>query len=79
MTKLKPEESLSEQWRELWQDALQEDDTTPVLTHLADDDRRRVLSLIADFRKELDKRTIGPRGRGAGSFNAASVERCLYA
>ena len=57
------EESLSEQWRELWQDALQEDDTTPVLTHLADDDRRRVLSLIADFRKELDKRTIGPRGR----------------
>ena len=28
------EESLSEQWRELWQDALQEDDTTPVLTHL---------------------------------------------
>ena len=57
------EESLSEQWRELWQDALQEDDTTPVLTHLADEDRRRVLSLIADFRKELDKRTIGPRGR----------------
>ena len=54
---------LSEQWRELWQDALQEDDTTPVLTHLADEDRRRVLSLIADFRKELDKRTIGPRGR----------------
>jgi glutamate-ammonia-ligase adenylyltransferase len=34
-----------------------------VLAHLADDDRRRVLSLIADFRKELDKRTIGPRGR----------------
>lgn len=34
-----------------------------MLTHLADEDRRRVLSLIADFRKELDKRTIGPRGR----------------
>ena len=43
MTKLKPGKSRSEQWRELWQDALQEDDTTPVLTHLADDDRRRVL------------------------------------
>ena len=57
------EESLSEQWRELWQDALQEDDTTPVLAHLAEDDQRRVLTLIADFRKELDKRTIGPRGR----------------
>ncbi|MHA6434449.1 [protein-PII] uridylyltransferase family protein, partial [Escherichia coli] len=32
------EESLSEQWRELWQDALQEDDTTPVLAHLSEDD-----------------------------------------
>ncbi|HCD1256288.1 bifunctional [glutamate--ammonia ligase]-adenylyl-L-tyrosine phosphorylase/[glutamate--ammonia-ligase] adenylyltransferase [Citrobacter sp. ANG330] len=57
------EDALSEQWRELWQDALQEDDTPPVLSHLADDDRIRVLALIADFRKELDKRTIGPRGR----------------
>ena len=51
------------QWRELWQDALQEDDTTPVLAHLSEDDRKQVLTLIADFRKELDKRTIGPRGR----------------
>lgn len=57
------EDALSEQWRELWQDALQEDDTPPVLSHLTDDDRMRVLALIADFRKELDKRTIGPRGR----------------
>lgn len=57
------EESLSEQWRELWQDALQEDDTTPVLAHLSEDERKQVLMLIADFRKELDKRTIGPRGR----------------
>ncbi|HGL6329141.1 TPA: bifunctional [glutamate--ammonia ligase]-adenylyl-L-tyrosine phosphorylase/[glutamate--ammonia-ligase] adenylyltransferase [Citrobacter amalonaticus] len=57
------EDALSEQWRELWQDALQEDDTPPVLSHLTDDDRLRVLALIADFRKELDKRTIGPRGR----------------
>lgn len=57
------EDALSEQWRELWQDALQEDDTPPVLAHLTDDDRMRVLALIADFRKELDKRTIGPRGR----------------
>jgi glutamate-ammonia-ligase adenylyltransferase len=62
MTKRIPGRALSEHWRELWQDALQEDDTTPVLAHLADDDRRRV-ALIADFRKELDKRTIGPRGR----------------
>ncbi|MGP3592680.1 bifunctional [glutamate--ammonia ligase]-adenylyl-L-tyrosine phosphorylase/[glutamate--ammonia-ligase] adenylyltransferase [Vagococcus sp. WN89Y] len=58
-----PEEELSEQWRELWQDALNEEDTTPGLAHLSDDDRRRVVALIADFRKELARRTIGPRGR----------------
>lgn len=58
-----PEDALSEQWRELWQDALQEEDTTPGLAHLSDEDRRRVVALVADFRKELDKRTIGPRGR----------------
>lgn len=63
MTKPKRRKTRSEQWRELWQDALQEDDTPPVLAHLTDDDRMRVLALIADFRKELDKRTIGPRGR----------------
>lgn len=57
------EEQLSEDWRELWQDTLQEDDTPVVLTHLSDDDRHHVLSQVADFRKELDKRTIGPRGR----------------
>ncbi|WGL56810.1 bifunctional [glutamate--ammonia ligase]-adenylyl-L-tyrosine phosphorylase/[glutamate--ammonia-ligase] adenylyltransferase [Kluyvera intermedia] len=57
------EEQLSEDWRELWQDTLQEDDTPAVLMHLRDEDRHHVLSQVADFRKELDKRTIGPRGR----------------
>lgn len=57
------EGTLSEHWGELWQDALQEDDSTPALAHLCDEDRRRVVALIADFRKDLDKRTIGPRGR----------------
>jgi len=57
------DDALSEHWRELWQDALQEDDTTPVLAHLSDDDRHRVVALIADFRLELNKRAIGPRGR----------------
>ena len=57
------DDTLSEHWRELWQDALQEDDTTPVLAHLSDDDRHRVVALIADFRLELNKRAIGPRGR----------------
>ena len=57
------DEQLSEQWRELWQDTLEDDDATPVLTHLADGDRIRVVALIADFRRELTRRTIGPRGR----------------
>ena len=57
------EEQLSEDWRELWQDTLQEDDNPSVLAHLNEEDRRQVLALITDFRHELDKRTIGPRGR----------------
>ncbi len=57
------DEQLSEQWRELWQDTLEADDATPVLAHLADGDRIRVVALIADFRRELTRRTIGPRGR----------------
>ncbi|WP_263753915.1 bifunctional [glutamate--ammonia ligase]-adenylyl-L-tyrosine phosphorylase/[glutamate--ammonia-ligase] adenylyltransferase [Kosakonia cowanii] len=57
------DEALSEQWRELWQDALQEEDSTPGIAHLSDEDRRRVVALIADFRHELDKRPIGQRGR----------------
>lgn len=56
------EEERSEPWREVWQDALQEDDSTPVLAHLADEDRRQVLTLIADFRKELDKRLSARAG-----------------
>lgn len=57
------DEQLSEQWRELWQDTLEDDDATPVLAHLSDGDRIRVVALIADFRRELTRRTIGPRGR----------------
>ena len=57
------EEQLSEAWNELWQDTLQDEDTPSVLSHLGDDDRHQVLVQIADFHKELDKRTIGPRGR----------------
>ena len=58
-----PDEQLSGQWRELWLDALQEEDSTPGLAHLSDEARHRVVAEIADFRSELDRRTIGPRGR----------------
>ena len=57
------EDKLNEGWRELWHDALDADDATPVLAHLSEECRARVLSLLTDFRRETDKRTIGPRGR----------------
>ncbi|EOU9510386.1 bifunctional [glutamate--ammonia ligase]-adenylyl-L-tyrosine phosphorylase/[glutamate--ammonia-ligase] adenylyltransferase [Cronobacter dublinensis] len=57
------EESLTEGWRELWHDALEADDDTPVLSALGAESRMRLLATLADFRKETEKRTIGPRGR----------------
>lgn len=57
------EESLTEGWRELWHDALDADDDAPVLSALGAESRMRLLATLADFRKETEKRTIGPRGR----------------
>jgi len=57
------EDKLAEAWRELWQDALDADATTPVLEHLTPEARSEVLRLVSDFRQDTDKRTIGPRGR----------------
>ncbi|MEB5922034.1 bifunctional [glutamate--ammonia ligase]-adenylyl-L-tyrosine phosphorylase/[glutamate--ammonia-ligase] adenylyltransferase [Franconibacter daqui] len=57
------EDKLNEGWRELWHDAIDADDATPVLGHLGAECRAQVLSLLTDFRREIDKRTIGPRGR----------------
>ncbi|ELZ8931376.1 bifunctional [glutamate--ammonia ligase]-adenylyl-L-tyrosine phosphorylase/[glutamate--ammonia-ligase] adenylyltransferase [Cronobacter dublinensis] len=57
------EESLTEGWRELWHDALDANDDTPVLSALGAESRMRLLATLADFRKETEKRTIGPRGR----------------
>ncbi|EOZ6412890.1 bifunctional [glutamate--ammonia ligase]-adenylyl-L-tyrosine phosphorylase/[glutamate--ammonia-ligase] adenylyltransferase [Cronobacter turicensis] len=57
------EEALNEGWRELWHDALDADDDAPVLSALGAEGRMRFLATLADFRKETEKRTIGPRGR----------------
>ena len=57
------EDSASEAWRELWLDALDSDETTPVLNHLTPEVRRQVIRYIADFREDTNKRTIGSRGR----------------
>lgn len=53
------EELLLEQWCELWQDVLQEDDIMLVLVYFSEDDCKQVLMLIVDFCKELDKCIIG--------------------
>ncbi|NIY47795.1 bifunctional [glutamate--ammonia ligase]-adenylyl-L-tyrosine phosphorylase/[glutamate--ammonia-ligase] adenylyltransferase [Cedecea colo] len=57
------EDKIAEAWRELWQDALDADDTTAVLSHLTPEARGEVLRLVGEFRQDTDKRTIGPRGR----------------
>ncbi len=57
------EDKLAEGWREFWLDACDADVTNPVLSHLDSESQRQVVALAVDFRKEVDKRTIGPRGR----------------
>ncbi|PVZ85152.1 bifunctional [glutamate--ammonia ligase]-adenylyl-L-tyrosine phosphorylase/[glutamate--ammonia-ligase] adenylyltransferase [Serratia sp. S1B] len=47
----------------LWQDALDENELTPLTPHLTPESRRQMLHTIAGFRHDVDKRTIGPRGR----------------
>lgn len=57
------EDPLSEAWQDLWLDAREEDENSPVLAHLPAELRREVLHRIADFHADADKRAIGPRGR----------------
>lgn len=57
------EDNVSEGWRELWFDALDADENTAVLRHLSTESRAEFLKQIRHFRQEIDKRTLGPRGR----------------
>ncbi|MBC3377894.1 bifunctional [glutamate--ammonia ligase]-adenylyl-L-tyrosine phosphorylase/[glutamate--ammonia-ligase] adenylyltransferase [Serratia fonticola] len=50
-------------YHSLWQDALDENELAPLTPHLDEEARRQMLRSIADFRHDVDKRTIGPRGR----------------
>ncbi|MHC5176123.1 bifunctional [glutamate--ammonia ligase]-adenylyl-L-tyrosine phosphorylase/[glutamate--ammonia-ligase] adenylyltransferase [Serratia rhizosphaerae] len=47
----------------LWLDALDEQEIAPLTPHLGEEERRMMLRTLADFRQDVDKRTIGPRGR----------------
>ncbi|PLV60799.1 bifunctional [glutamate--ammonia ligase]-adenylyl-L-tyrosine phosphorylase/[glutamate--ammonia-ligase] adenylyltransferase [Erwinia sp. B116] len=49
----------------LWQDRLEEAELAPLVPHLAGDARQQLLNAINGFRHDVDKRTIGPRGRQA--------------
>lgn len=50
-------------YHSLWQDALEESELAPLTPHLDEEARRQILRSIAGFRHDVDKRTIGPRGR----------------
>ncbi|MFC0140649.1 bifunctional [glutamate--ammonia ligase]-adenylyl-L-tyrosine phosphorylase/[glutamate--ammonia-ligase] adenylyltransferase [Erwinia mallotivora] len=49
----------------LWQDRLEEAELIPLVPHLGDAARQRLLQIMTDFHQDVDKRTIGPRGRQA--------------
>ncbi|WP_409429896.1 bifunctional [glutamate--ammonia ligase]-adenylyl-L-tyrosine phosphorylase/[glutamate--ammonia-ligase] adenylyltransferase [Pantoea sp.] len=49
----------------LWQDLPEEADLTPLALQLTDAQRQQLLSALNAFRLDVNKRTIGPRGRQA--------------
>ncbi|MGB9098673.1 bifunctional [glutamate--ammonia ligase]-adenylyl-L-tyrosine phosphorylase/[glutamate--ammonia-ligase] adenylyltransferase, partial [Erwinia sp.] len=55
----------AEDYGVLWQDRLEEAELAPLVPHLESEARQRLLQTINDFRQDVDKRTIGPRGRQA--------------
>ncbi|WP_428944236.1 bifunctional [glutamate--ammonia ligase]-adenylyl-L-tyrosine phosphorylase/[glutamate--ammonia-ligase] adenylyltransferase [Pantoea sp. FN060301] len=55
----------SEEYGVLWQDRLEEAELAPLVPHLETPARQQLLRAITEFRQDVDKRTIGPRGRQA--------------
>ncbi|WP_034917085.1 bifunctional [glutamate--ammonia ligase]-adenylyl-L-tyrosine phosphorylase/[glutamate--ammonia-ligase] adenylyltransferase [Erwinia sp. 9145] len=55
----------AEEFGTLWQDRLEEAELTPLVPHLDAQTRQRLLRAINDFHRDVDKRTVGPRGRQA--------------
>ncbi|MFP1882636.1 bifunctional [glutamate--ammonia ligase]-adenylyl-L-tyrosine phosphorylase/[glutamate--ammonia-ligase] adenylyltransferase [Lonsdalea quercina] len=52
-----------EHCRSLWQDGLDEGELASLTPHLPEENRTNLLYQLQDFRSELSRRTIGPRGR----------------
>ena len=57
------EESENQEMSELWHDKLEQSELDSLLTHLDDGERKSVFRTLTEFRQDVDKRTIGPRGR----------------
>lgn len=51
------------QFSSLWIDALEPSELAPLVPQLEENAQRHILQQIAEFRRDVDKRTIGPRGR----------------
>ncbi|MCG7398529.1 bifunctional [glutamate--ammonia ligase]-adenylyl-L-tyrosine phosphorylase/[glutamate--ammonia-ligase] adenylyltransferase, partial [Pantoea sp. ACRSC] len=49
----------------LWQDSLEDAELAPLVPQLDDEQRRALHRALDDFRQDISRRTIGPRGRMA--------------
>jgi len=49
----------------LWHDTLEEEDVTPVVPQLEETARHALYNTLRDFRQDVGRRTVGPRGRMA--------------
>lgn len=47
----------------MWQDSLEDAELTPLVPQLDDEQRRALHRALDDFRQDISRRTIGPRGR----------------
>lgn len=57
------DESENQEMSELWHDKLEQSELDSLLTHLDGEARKNLLRTLTEFRQDVDKRTIGPRGR----------------
>ncbi|WP_251285032.1 hypothetical protein, partial [Cytobacillus sp. AMY 15.2] len=47
----------------MWQDSLEDAELAPLVPQLDDEQRRALHRALDDFRQDISRRTIGPRGR----------------
>ncbi|MDX7987057.1 bifunctional [glutamate--ammonia ligase]-adenylyl-L-tyrosine phosphorylase/[glutamate--ammonia-ligase] adenylyltransferase [Xenorhabdus sp. 12] len=50
-------------FKSLWLETINQDELTPLVPHLSGAEAQKMLDVIALFRQDISKRTIGPRGR----------------